>query len=194
MIATTRSAVGAVRASARPLTTADADYDPLLDLVGSARFVLLGEASHGTDEFYRERAAITQRLIAELGFGAVVAEADWPDAYRVNRYVRGGASDPDARTALAGFTRFPAWMWRNTAVAQFVDWLRAYNAGLPHDARKVGFFGMDLYSLFSSIEAVIDYLDRIDPEAARRARDRYSCLEFSRRDPQLYGYAASFGV
>src|SRR5438093_13232996 len=154
-----------LRAGAYRLTGAPADYDPLLDLVGEARFVLLGEASHGTHEFYHERAQITERLIKEKGFTAVAVEADWPDAYRVNRYVRGVSDDVDAIEALADFRRFPAWMWRNTDVVEFVEWLRAYNDALPGSATKVGFYGLDLYSLRASMDAVLRYLEKVDPEA-----------------------------
>ena len=185
---------GAVRAAARPLVGAAHDYDPLLELVGDARFVLIGEASHGTHEFYRERAQITKRLITEKGFTAVAVEADWPDAYRVNCYVRGASGDADASDALAGFQRFPTWMWRNTVVRTFVEWLRAHNETLPSDAPKAGFYGLDLYSLFTSIEAVVGYLDKVDPEAARRARERYACLEHFGRDSERYGYATGLGL
>src|SRR6058998_2368151 len=116
-----------VREAAQPLAGTTVDYDPLLNLVGDARLCLLGEATHGTHEFYRERAEITKRLIREKGFTAVAVEADWPDAYRVNRYVRGSDHDADAIEALGGFGRFPAWMWRNADVLDFVGWLRAYN-------------------------------------------------------------------
>jgi erythromycin esterase-like protein len=116
-----------------------------MDLIGDARFVLIGEASHGTHEFYRERAEITKRLIQEKGFTAVAVEADWPDAYRVNRYVRGISNDATSADALAGFDRFPTWMWRNTVVVNFVDWLREYNSTLPKTATKTGFYGLDLY-------------------------------------------------
>jgi erythromycin esterase-like protein len=184
----------AVRAAARPLEGAGADYDSLMELVGGARFVLLGEASHGTHEFYAERAEITKRLITEKKFAAVAVEADWPDAYRVNRYVRGEGEDADAREALGGFRRFPTWMWRNTVVVEFVEWLRAYNDALPAGAHKVGFYGLDLYSLYTSIEAVLGYLDKIDPEAARRARARYSCFEHFGEDAQSYAYAAAYGA
>jgi erythromycin esterase-like protein len=179
---------------ASPLTGAKEDYDPLLEMVGDARFVLLGEASHGTSEFYRERAQITKRLITEKGFRAVAVEADWPDAYRVNRYVRGASADASANDALGDFKRFPTWMWRNTDVLDFVGWLRDHNDALSDQARKVGFYGLDLYSLFTSIEAVLAYLDKVDPEAARRARYRYSCFEDFGEDSQSYGYAASFGL
>jgi erythromycin esterase-like protein len=165
-----------------------------MDLIGDARFVLIGEASHGTHEFYRERAEITKRLIQEKGFTAVAVEADWPDAYRVNRYVRSISDDATSADALAGFDRFPAWMWRNTVVVNFVDWLREYNNALAQNATKVGFYGLDLYSMHTSMEAVLNYLDKVDPEAAKRARYRYSCLEHYSEDSQSYGYAASFGL
>ena len=112
---------------AQPLNGAEDDYDGLLDLIGDASVVMLGEASHGTHEFYRERVRITRRLIEELGFVGVAVEADWPDAYRVNRHVRGAAEDADAEEALRGFRRFPTWMWRNAEVLDFVGWLRAHN-------------------------------------------------------------------
>lgn len=177
-----------------PLTGAAAAYDPLLALIGDARFVLLGEASHGTHEFYRERAQITKRLIQDKGFTAVAVEADWPDAYRVNRYVRGQSDDATSSDALGGFKRFPAWMWRNADVLDFIGWLRAHNDALPADAARVGFYGLDLYSLNTSIGAVLDYLDKIDPEAAQRARYRYACFEGFGEDPQAYGHAASFDL
>lgn len=184
----------AVREAAHPLTGAASDYEPLMELIGDARFVLLGEATHGTHEFYRERAEITKRLIQEKGFTAVAVEADWPDAYRVNRYVRGVSDDATSADALGGFQRFPTWMWRNTDVVNFIDWLREYNNALSQNATKTGFYGLDLYSLYNSIEEVLGYLDKIDPEAAKRARHRYSCLEHFGEDTQRYGYAASFGL
>ena len=167
------------------------DYDALLDLVGDARFVLLGEATHGTHEFYEERARITQRLITEKGFHAVAVEADWPDAYRVNRYVRAESADSDAVQALDGFKRFPTWMWRNTDVVNFVEWLRGHNDGVQD---KVGFYGLDLYSMFTSIEEVLRYLHQVDPQAALNARDRYSCFDHYHSDSQRYGYAAGIGM
>ncbi len=182
-----------VRDAAHPLTGLPTDYDALLEFVGDARFVLLGEASHGTHEFYRERIRITQRLIREKGFAAVAVEADWPDAYRVNRYVQGGNVDVDAVEALSGFRRFPAWMWRNADVLDFIGWLRTHNDYLE-PARKVGFYGLDLYSLHTSIGAVLSYLDRVDPDAAHRARVRYGCFEQFGEDPQNYGYAAGLGL
>lgn len=193
MADTTTKLADLVRQVARPLQSGAADYDELLDLVGDARFVLIGEASHGTHEFYRERARITRRLIAEKGFCAVAVEADWPDAYRVNRYVRGMGGDETAIESLGDFTRFPAWMWRNADVLDFVGWLRAYNEARPF-ASRAGFYGLDLYSLYGSIEAVLGYLDAVDPAAAQRARSRYGCLGHFGEDSQAYGYAASFGM
>jgi erythromycin esterase-like protein len=153
----------AMRQSAHPLTGAAQDYDPLMDLVGEARFVLLGEASHGTHEFYHERAKITERLIKEKGFTGVAVEADWPDTYRVNRYVRGVSDDVDAIEALADFRRFPPWMWRNTDVVKFLEWLRAHNDALSPSAPKIGFYGLDLYSLHASMKALLHYLDKVAP-------------------------------
>ena len=187
------SVLPAIERAAMSFTGHEADYAALVALVGNARFALIGEASHGTHEFYRERAEITKRLIIEKHFNAIVAEADWPDAYRVNRYVRGVSDDRDADTALGGFRRFPAWMWRNTVVRDFVRWLREFNETIG-EADKVGFYGMDLYSLSASIEAVLAYLDRVDPEAAQRARFRYGCFDHFGEDTQAYGYAAAFGL
>jgi len=183
-----------VQEAAHPLVGEIDDYDPLMTLIGDAPLVLLGEASHATHEFYRERAQITKRLIKEKGFSAVAVEADWPDAYRVNRYVRGMNTDADAVEALSGFKRFPSWMWRNADVLDFVGWLRTYNDDLPASATKVGFYGLDLYSLHTSIEAVLDYLDRIDPGAAHRARARYACFDHFGKDEQAYGYATGLGI
>jgi erythromycin esterase-like protein len=183
----------AIRATAEPLTGALGDYDRLLDQIGEARFVLIGEASHGTHEFYRERALLTRRLIEERGFTAVAVEADWPAAYRIDRYVRGISDDPDAVTALGDFERFPRWMWRNEDVLAFVQWLRAYNDSLPLSAPKAGFYGLDLYSLHASIAAVLGYLDRVDPAAGRRARVRYACFDHFGDDPQAYGYLTTHG-
>src|SRR5881396_743349 len=119
-----------VREIAQPLVGEARDYDALLQLIGNARFVLIGEASHGTHEFYFERAAITKRLIAEKDFTLLAIEADWPDASRAHRYVRGTSADANANEALSGFRRFPAWMWRNTVVVEFVEWMREFNQHL----------------------------------------------------------------
>jgi erythromycin esterase-like protein len=182
----------AIASSAQLLKGADGDYDGLLELIGDSRFVLLGEATHGTHEFYEQRARITQRLIAEKGFTAVAVEADWPDAYRVNRYVRAEGEDRDAVGALGGFQRFPSWMWRNTEVVNFIDWLRAWNDQQPAAART-GFYGLDLYSLFTSMEEVLHYLDNIDPDAAGEARKRYACFDHYGDDSQQYAYATGLG-
>ena len=188
------SLIASVRRVAQPLTGAATDYDSLIDLVGDARFVLLGEASHGTHEFYRARAELTKRLIQDRAFSAVAAEADWPDAYRVNCYVRGAGSDQTAEEALGDFRRFPTWMWRNADVLDFVGWLRDHNDRLGPRGQPVGFYGLDLYSLYGSIRAVLTYLDRVDPDAAKRARYRYSCFEDYGEDTQAYGYAAGFDL
>ena len=175
------------------LTGSSSDFDQLLEMATGARFVLLGEATHGTHEFYELRAEITKRLIDEAGFRAVAVEADWPDAYRVNRFVRGMSDDRSTEEALGDFRRFPTWMWRNADVAAFVDWLRRWNEGQPADAGKAGFYGLDLYSLHRSMEAVVSYLDEVDPEAAARARERYACFDQFGRDPQIYAYEAGIG-
>ncbi|HEU4685150.1 MAG TPA: erythromycin esterase family protein [Nitrospira sp.] len=169
------------------------DHDELLHRIGDAQFVLLGEASHGTQEFYRERAEITKRLISEKGFTAVAVEADWPDAYRVHRYVNGRSIDTSPRQALDDFKRFPTWMWRNTEVLEFIRWLRTYNDA-QQTVGKVGFYGLDLYSLHASMRAVLDYLQKTDPAAADRARSRYACFDHVGEDSQRYGYMAAFGL
>ncbi|MBI2922544.1 MAG: erythromycin esterase family protein [Planctomycetes bacterium] len=176
----------------RPLADAPADYDGLMELVGDSPFVLLGESTHGTHEFYAERARITRRLMEEKGFAAVAVEADWPDAWRVNRFVQGRGDDADAEESLEGFLRFPAWMWRNAEVLDFVGWLRQHNDARPA-SQRAGFYGLDLYSLFASTEAVIAFLAKLDPEAAKRARERYACFDGFRRDGEQYGFAATLG-
>src|SRR5947199_4581909 len=143
----------------RPIRSPQDVMEPIVEMIGDARIVMIGEASHGTHEFYDYRAQITKRLIEERGFTAVCAEADWPDAWRVNRFVRGFGDDANAAEALAGFKRFPQWMWRNTVVLGFIDWLRQRNGKLPAGAHKAGFYGIDLYSLHASIRAVLEYLD-----------------------------------
>ena len=179
--------IKALRETAYPIAGSARDYDPLIGRIGEARFALLGEASHGTHEFYYERAEITKCLIAEKNFTAVAVEADWPDAYRLNRYVRGASDDVDAAEALADFRRFPTWMWRNTVMVEFIEWLRAHNDALPPGTEKVGFYGLDLYSLHASMKAVLRYLEKVDPEAAKRARERYSCFDHVGEDTQGYG-------
>jgi erythromycin esterase-like protein len=183
-----------VRYAAHPLAATGESYDRLMDLVGDSRLVLLGEASHGTHEFYYERARITQRLVTEKGFSAVAVEADWPDAARVNRYVRAAGGDPNAFEALGDFKRFPTWMWRNIDVVFFVTWLRAHNDALGATGAKVGFYGLDLYSLHASMAAVLRYLEKVDPAAAQVARQRYACFDQFRADTRVYGFLTASGV
>jgi erythromycin esterase-like protein len=187
------SPVSAVADAIEPLHGAASDYDSLFDLIGDARFVLIGEASHGTHEFYAERAAITRRLVTEKRFGAICIEGDWPDAYRVDSYLKGDGDDRSADDALEGFRRFPTWMWRNEVMRDFIQWLREHNDG-HREEKRVGLYGLDLYSMFGSIQAVLEYLDRVDPEAAQRARYRYSCFEHFAEDSQAYGYAAASNI
>jgi erythromycin esterase-like protein len=164
----------AVRNVARRLNLDASDYDGLLSLIGGARFVLIGEASHGTHEFYFERAQITKRLIAEKGFTVIAIEADWPDAYRVHRYIRGTSTDADADQALSGFRRFPTWMWRNTVVVEFIEWLRKFNSNLDSKNAAVGFYGMDLYSLHASMAEQFDAVIRLDETRALEPLERTS--------------------
>lgn len=164
----------------------DADLDPLLARIGDARIVLIGEASHGTSEFYRMRDRITRRLIEDKGFNIVAAEADWPDAARIDHYVRSRDVPPSGWEA---FARFPTWMWRNQETREFVDWLHEHNKSKAYDFR-CGFYGLDLYSLYNSVRAITDYLDDVDPELAMVARHRYGCLSPWEADPAAYGHAA----
>lgn len=180
-----RTPFHAVRTLAQRLDGGPRDYAPLLELAAQKRLVLLGEASHGTHEFYRMRADITRELVSAQGFDAIAIEGDWPDAWQVNRFVRGDAMD-GAESALAGFERFPTWMWRNRDVLEFITWLRNHNAALPTEQR-VGFYGLDLYSLYRSADEVVGYLRDVDPEQAEIARECYATLDHV-RDPQAYGY------
>jgi protein-L-isoaspartate(D-aspartate) O-methyltransferase len=176
-----------IRASAEPLPELDDPaFGELFDRFAGARVVLLGEASHGTSEFYQARAAITRRLIERHGFDIVAVEADWPDAASLDRYVR---RRPSPAHAEPPFRRFPTWMWRNTDVETFIEGLRSWNLQRPLE-RRVGFYGLDLYNLSASIEAVLDYLDKVDPEAATVARERYGCLTPWAKEPQRYGRMA----
>ncbi|MBZ9907331.1 protein-L-isoaspartate(D-aspartate) O-methyltransferase [Mesorhizobium sp. BR115XR7A] len=165
----------------------DPAFGAMFDRFGSRRVVLLGEASHGTSEFYRARAAVTRRLLQRHGFTIVAVEADWPDAAQINRYVRGGERRSDAQPL---FQRFPTWMWRNAEVSEFVGWLHKYNRDVPGHARKAGFYGLDLYNMSGSIATVLAYLDKVDPEAAAVARERYGCLMPWQNEPSTYGRAA----
>lgn len=181
-----------IRQAAEPFSTIEsADLSPLLERIGDARVVLIGEASHGTSEFYRMRAEITKALIREKGFDLVAVEADWPDAYRINDFVT--HRQRDEPHDWEAFARFPTWMWRNREVLDFIHWLRDFNLQQrPHDDR-VGFYGLDLYSMFTSIHNVLNYLDRVDPPTAAVARERYGCLSPWQGDPATYGRAALSG-
>lgn len=188
---------GHLRSAVVPLEGASHDHDALLERIGNARFVLLGEATHGSHELYRERARITKRLLEEKGFDAVAIEGDWPDVHRVNRWVNGTSADRDADGALSSFARFPTWMWRNQEMLDFVRWLRAHNearASRPQARRKVDLYGLDLFSLHASMNAVLTYLDRVDPPAAARARARYACFGHAGKDSTAYAYAAGLGL
>jgi erythromycin esterase-like protein/predicted phosphoribosyltransferase len=189
-----RSEAAVVRMAAAAVENGVPPDETLFGLVGDARLVLIGEASHGTADFYAARAEMTRKLIEQRGFHGVAVEADWPDAYRVNRFVRDRGDDASAEESLRGFQRFPTWMWRNTSVLDFVGWLRDHNDRLGDEAHKVGFYGLDLYSLHRSMQDVIDYLDRVSPDAAARARARYSCFDHADGDAESYGLAAAFGA
>lgn len=183
-----------VRQFAQPFTGEHSDLDSLMNLVFDHSFVLIGEASHGTHEYYKTRIELTKRLIEEKKFNVIALEADWPDAWLVNRYVKGQAGASSAYESLSGFQRFPTWLWRNADVLAFIEWLKAYNDKISQYDRKVGFYGLDLYSLYRSADAVVSYLETVDPDAAERARRSYSCLSRYGQDEQTYGYAASLGL
>ncbi len=167
-----------------------ANLDPLLDRIGDAEIVLIGEASHGTSEFYKLRSRITRELIVKKNFRFVTIEGDWPDAARIDHFVRHFDTPPSEWTA---FARFPTWMWRNNDVREFVDWLRIHNTDEKPD-KRVAFRGLDLYSLYSSIRAILKYLDEGDPATAEIARHRYGCLTPWQADPATYGRAALAGT
>ncbi|MDP8912083.1 MAG: erythromycin esterase family protein [Pseudomonadota bacterium] len=172
-----------------PISGDATDHDTIVQAAQGARFVLLGESTHGTHEYYRERGRISDRLIRELGFGAVAIEGDWSATYRVNRYVRGLGPEKTAEQALAGYRNFPQWMWRNVEFRDFIDRLRTWNMGQPEE-RRVGVYGMDVYDLFDAADAVVAYLARVNTAAAARARREYRCFGPYRRDTHAYGAAA----
>lgn len=174
---------------ARPLTGRSRDFDDLIDLIGDASIVMIGEASHGTHEFYAQRARLTRRLIEEKGFDFVAIEGDWPDAYMVNQYVRGGDGTPVQ--SLNGFKRFPTWMWRNTVVLDFIAWLREFNDSRPPE-RRAGFYGLDVYSLHASMSEVVRYLQSVDPQAAQQASERFACFDPFEEDTQQYALSAHY--
>lgn len=188
------AAAALLRRHALPLA-GPGDTRPVLAAIGDARTVLLGEATHGTKEFYRLRAEITRRLIRTRAFDAVVVEGDWPAARRADRYAQGGdGGDRDAAQALSGFAGFGNWLWRNTEVRDWLDWLRAHNQGVADPLRRVGFYGFDLRSLGSSAAAVVRYFERVDPAAAERARARYACFEGYAERPERYARAANLDL
>ncbi|HEU4752771.1 MAG TPA: erythromycin esterase family protein [Armatimonadota bacterium] len=177
-----------IRAVATPLE-GDRDLDPLLDRIGNARYVLLGEASHGTHEYYTWRARLSRRLIREKGFSFISVEGDWPDCYRVNCYVKGeDGLGKSAREVLHAFERWPTWMWANEEVVDLAEWLREHNQSLAPE-RKVGFYGLDVYSLWDSLQAVLDYLARVDGSAVEAARQAFHCFEPYGEDPQTYAWS-----
>jgi len=182
----------AIARIARPIR-GEQDLDQLVELLGHARLVLIGDASHGTHELYDLRGSLTRRLISRHGFAAVAIEGDWPDALRVDRYVRQHGDDQSPHDALAAFARFPAWMWRNGDVAAFLDWLHAWNSHRGAEQR-VGFYGLDLYSQHASIRAVLSVLDEADPDAAWVARRRYGCFDHVGGDPEHHGVRARLGL
>ncbi|MFC7537208.1 erythromycin esterase family protein [Sphingomonas sp. GCM10030256] len=189
--ATVQSVAAVLRDHSEPLPALSHgdELGALFDRFANADVVLLGEATHGTAEFYQARALITRRLIERHGFSVVAVEGDWPDAARIDGYVRHHRPRP---VGGEPFVRFPTWMWRNAEVLAFADWLRGFNEGKP-EAEEAGFFGLDVYSLRSSIAAVLHYLDEVDPEEARRARWRYGCLTPWQEDPSSYGMAVLTG-
>jgi erythromycin esterase-like protein len=175
-----------VRQFAHPLKTIE-DLDPLIERIGDARFVLLGEASHGTSEYYLWRARLSSRLIAEKGFRFVAVEGDWPDCYQVNRYVKGYAdAGKDAREVLHAFKRWPTWMWANWEIVAFAEWMRTFN---KNKSNKAGFYGLDVYSLWESMESILNYLEKKDPQAAQAALQAYQCFEPYGEDPQSYAWS-----
>jgi erythromycin esterase-like protein len=177
-----------IRRVARPLQSA-ADLNPLIDRIGDARIVMLGEASHGTSDYYQWRMRLSQRLIEEKGFSFIAVEGDWPDCYRVNRYIKGYPNAGEsALEILRGFRRWPTWMWANWEVVALVEWLRTYNDSRPAE-RKVGFYGLDVYSLWESLAEVSDYLERTDAEAAKAARQAFRCFQPYHEDAQSYAWA-----
>lgn len=183
-----------VRQRACPFSGQMNEFDSLMEMIGNTSVVLIGEASHGTHEYYKTRIDLTKRLITERGFNLIAAEADWPDTWLVNRYVKGQSKAKNANEALGGFQRFPTWLWRNADILAFVEWLKEYNDQIKQYEKKVGFYGLDLYSLYRSAAVVIEYLESVNPEAAIRARQRYACLFVCGSDEQAYGYAASLGL
>jgi erythromycin esterase-like protein len=183
--------IEAINNNLYPVHGKASDWQPLMEMVGDKEIVLIGEATHGTDEFYRARAEITKRLIQEKGFTVVAVEADWPDSYRVNRYLLGDKTISSPEETLSLFERFPTWMWRNKAVVDFLSWLHFYN---EENENKIGFYGLDLYSMNASIREVLEYLKIVDKAALERVIKRYNCFASFNGDVKAYGFAASIGI
>jgi erythromycin esterase len=177
-----------IRSLARPLA-ADSDLDPLVARAAGRRFVAIGEASHGTHEYYDWRSRLSRRLIVEEGFAWIGVEGDWPDCWRIDRWVRGLADQQlDARTLLAGFDRWPTWMWANTDVADFIAWLRDLNLARP-ESERVGFYGLDVYSLWDSLDRVIGWIGRHAPDALPDAMRAWRCFQPYDEDPHRYAWS-----
>ncbi|CAF0823269.1 unnamed protein product [Didymodactylos carnosus] len=175
-------------------TKVPGDFDPILSAIGDAKVVMIGEASHGTHEFYDNRAELTKRLIKEKGFTVLACEADWPCAWKVNQWVKGvSTNEKNAEEALGEFLRFPRWMWRNKVVQEFITWLKAHNEMVKDRKQKTGFYGIDLYSLQASRDEVIKYLEKVDGELAKKAKKNYGCFD---RYPteESYGYSSALGL
>jgi erythromycin esterase-like protein len=182
----------ALSAAAVPIKFAAGDYEDIIAAIGDARFVLLGESTHGTHEYYRERSRISERLIRERGFNAILIEGDWSPTWRVNQYVRGLGTDRSAEQALGGYMRFPRWMWGNTDFRDLVERVRTYNLTQPAE-RRVGIYGMDVYDIFDAADAVVAYLRRADPAAAKRAERQYDCFDPYKGDTAAYGASTQRG-
>lgn len=184
--------IAVIKNNATPLNNSG-DLDPLMEYIGDAKYVLLGEASHGTHEYYTWRAQITQRLIQEKGFSFVGVEGDWPDCYRLNRYAKGYLdSGKDIFSVMSAFKRWPTWMWANWETAAFIDWMKVYNEAISSD-KKIGFYGLDVYSFRESMRAIIDYLEKNDPNAHKIALKALACFEpYGKDEGQSYARASSF--
>lgn len=175
----------------KPVVFRDEEYSEFFLRASAAKVVLLGSSTYGTHEFYRERSWITKKLIQNHNFNAIAIDGDWPAAYRVNRYILGASEDNSPQEALENFRGFPAWLWRNMDVLVFIEWLQKHN---QRAQKPVGFYGLDLYSKQSTIQRMLNFLDKVEPEAGRRARYRCGCMDYFHEDMGCYGYAENFGL
>lgn len=185
------SLINTIRNTVNPLSNDPKSYYPLLDRIADAHFVLLGEATHGTSQFYAARAQITSLLIKEKGFNVIAVEADFPEVQPINQFLKDSQFRKSTAESLDGFKRFPIWMWKNKEMLSFIEQLKDINLQKPPE-KKIAFYGMDLYSMYSSIEAVISYLDKVDPDAAQMAKKRYACFYRYGSDDDSYGQAMSY--